>query len=359
MKSDEFYIKRCIELASKASGQVSPNPLVGCVIVRNGEIISEDYHRKFGDWHAERNAINKISDQDLSDCEIFINLEPCTHFGKTPPCTNLIIEKKFKRVIFGTFDPNPIVAGKSLEKLRHAKITTAFKILEKECRNLNRFFFKHIRTNLPWSIAKFARTKDGFISSGIGVREQITGKEARKDAHKWRSIIDAILIGKNTALVDNPMLTVRSVEGRNPHRFVLDSKLDLPLELSLFKNNDDKKTHIICSQNADQVRKNLFKDIGINLIELPEQNGINLRDIISKIGKMGLNSLLIEGGAKLLNQFFEQDLIDEIQEYISKKEFSAGLSVNFKSDDFIKISSKNLGNDIFNNYYRKDNISIQ
>lgn len=332
MTKDEFYIKKCIELAKKAEGYVSPNPLVGSVIVKDDEIVSEDYHKAYGTYHAERNAILKLGNYDFSDCDIYCNLEPCTHFGKTPPCSDLIIEKKFKRVIFGSFDPNPLVAGKSLEKFRTAGITTAFKVLEKDCRYLNRFFFKHIKSGLPWVIAKWAESEDGFISSGKGTQEQLTGVESQKDVHLWRSKIDAILIGTNTAIIDNPQLSVRLVNGRNPKKIIIDKELKISLKSKLFK--EAHNTYLICSQNVDQIRKDQIKYIGANIIEIDSNDNFDLNIVLQKIGSLGVNSLIVEGGGILLNHFFDQDLIDEIHKYKSKVNLSSGIKVKYPVDNF-------------------------
>lgn len=352
-KSDEFYIARCFELATKAAGNVSPNPLVGAVIVKNGEIISEAYHKKFGEYHAERNAILKLGDYDFSNCEIFCNLEPCTHFGKTPPCCDFIIEKQFKRVVFSCFDPNPLVAGKSLESFRNAGITTGFKILENEGRHLNRFFFKHIQTGIPWVIAKWAQTSNGLISSGTEKREQITGLESLKDVHQNRAITDAILIGKNTALIDNPSLTVRYSEGRNPKRFVIDRDLSLPLDLKLLSDELRKITYII-HNSIDTYKQERLKLAGVNLIKLSTKNcDFDLNEILAKIGKLGINSIIVEGGAHLLANFFKSDLVDEIHQYTSPKIFKSGLSAPIIDESKFELyEQRYLGDDMLKKYLK-------
>lgn len=314
---------------------MSPNPLVGAVIVKNGEIISEDYHRVYGGYHAERNAILKMGDYDFSDCEIYCNLEPCTHYGKTPPCADLIIDKNFKRVIFGAFDPNPLVAGKSLEKFRKAGITTAFKVLESESRYLNRFFFKHIKSKIPWVIAKWAESDDGFISSGKGKQERITGSKAQKDVHIWRKKIDAILVGTNTTLIDNPSLNIRLVEGRNPVKIIIDRDLKVPLEYNIFKEAD--KTIIFCRNSANYYKKEEIRNLGAKIIEL-DADYFSLSELLKQIGSLRINSLIVEGGANLLNQLFEQNLVDEVHRYKSNLKLKSGLKVNFNEENFKVVS---------------------
>ncbi|MDC1068796.1 bifunctional diaminohydroxyphosphoribosylaminopyrimidine deaminase/5-amino-6-(5-phosphoribosylamino)uracil reductase RibD [Candidatus Kapabacteria bacterium] len=333
--SDNYFISRCLELAKKGLGKVSPNPLVGAVIVSDGKIISESYHKQFGGFHAERNAILSLGDTyDFSNCHIYCNLEPCTHFGKTPPCTDLIIEKNFKRVVFGSLDPNPLVSGKSVAKFKNSGIKVDFGFNINECKFTNRFFLKSISKQIPWVIAKYAISKDGYMSSGNNIQESITGLDAHKDVHQTRSLIDAILIGKNTALIDNPNLNVRYVEGRNPKKIVIDKDLSLPLSLNIFQSNPSL-TYIACFSDANPKNKNYLSELGVNIIEFePNKSScIPLALLLQKLYSLKIISLIVEGGANLLNQFFELDLVDEVQSYQSLKLLHSGLKPTSKKLD--------------------------
>ncbi|MBX3043372.1 MAG: bifunctional diaminohydroxyphosphoribosylaminopyrimidine deaminase/5-amino-6-(5-phosphoribosylamino)uracil reductase RibD [Candidatus Kapabacteria bacterium] len=321
----EKYILRAIELAENGSGFVSPNPKVGAVIVRNDKIIAEGWHTKFGMPHAEVEAIKNAGDIDFSDCTIYVNLEPCAHFGKTPPCTDLIIEKKFSKVVVGCTDPNPIVAGKGIEKLRAAGIEVITNICMKESEWCNRVFIKNITTQKPYIILKIGQTLDGCIALKNGQSKWITSEESRLRTHKLRSGLDAVLVGKNTVIKDNPLLTVRSVSGRNPMRVICDSNLSLPLDLSVFKLEDNAMTIICCSEEASKSRKarNLgLSGIKILTVKTGEDGRLELSNAVESLKKsFGISSILVEGGSILFSSFIKQHLADELQIFIAPKIF--------------------------------------
>ncbi|MCJ7552329.1 MAG: bifunctional diaminohydroxyphosphoribosylaminopyrimidine deaminase/5-amino-6-(5-phosphoribosylamino)uracil reductase RibD, partial [Ignavibacteriaceae bacterium] len=239
--ADESYIQLTLEIAKRGIGKVSPNPLVGCVITKNDKIIGAGFHTKYGDDHAEISAINS-SRENLEGSTFYVNLEPCSHYGQTPPCVDRIIQEKIKRVVIGTLDVNPLVSGKGVRKLKDAGIEVKVGVLEKECEDLNKFFFKFINKKLPFVTLKAAITLDGKIADINSHSEWISSPESRRYVHSLRNKYDAVLIGLNTAMIDDPQLTVRHVEGRNPWRIILDSKLELPTDLKIFQKNNDKRT---------------------------------------------------------------------------------------------------------------------
>lgn len=264
--ADESYIQLTIEIAKKGEGSVSPNPLVGCVITKENRIIGAGYHQKFGEEHAEINAINSAT-ESLEGATLYVNLEPCSHQGKTPPCVDRIIEEKIKRVVIGTLDVNPLVSGNGVRKLKRAGIDVKVGVLEKECLELNKFFFKNIVKKIPYITLKAAQTLDGMIADKNHFSEWISSEASRKYVHTLRSKYDAVLIGANTAKIDDPKLTVRMVEGRNPYRIVLDSGLKLNPDLKLFRLNDDKKT-ILVTTTENQSKKNKIQKFEKHKVDL-------------------------------------------------------------------------------------------
>lgn len=326
--TDESYIQLALEIAKKGEGNVSPNPLVGCVIVKNNKIIGAGYHKKFGEDHAEINAINS-STESLEGSTLFVNLEPCSHHGKTPPCVDRIILEKIKKVVIGTLDINPLVSGSGVKALKKAGVDVRVGVLENECLELNKFFFKFISKKLPYVTLKAAQTLDGQIADINYCSAWITGEQSRKYVHTLRSNYDAILIGSNTAKKDDPNLTVRMVEGRNPYRIVLDSKLKLPFNLNLIKKNKDQKT-ILITLAENRTKKNKVKtieQIGVKIIFVkPDNKGrINLKSTLKEVRKIGITSVLVEGGAKIYSAFVNQNLFDDIMLFVSPKILGSGI----------------------------------
>jgi diaminohydroxyphosphoribosylaminopyrimidine deaminase/5-amino-6-(5-phosphoribosylamino)uracil reductase len=350
----EKYIQRCIELAKKGRGQVSPNPLVGCVIVKNGKVIAEGYHKQFGSHHAEVNAINAALAKriNLKGATLYVNLEPCVHYGKTPPCVDKIIENKISEVIIGTKDANPLVAGKGINKLKKNKIKVTYGVLEPECLELNKFYFKHMKKGYPYITLKAAQTIDGKIAELSGDSKWISSPESRKNVHRLRSQYDAVLVGRNTVETDNPELTVRLVKGRNPYRIVIDKGLVLNLNNKLFSDKYTGKTIIITSTEPGEFLTRYFDQKKIRVVKAKSVNGIiNLKDAMKKLAKLGISSVLVEGGAFTFTEFVKQKAVDEILLFTSPKILGKGLST-FKTDfpidlpKFKSLSCKISGKDL-------------
>jgi diaminohydroxyphosphoribosylaminopyrimidine deaminase/5-amino-6-(5-phosphoribosylamino)uracil reductase len=314
-------MRRCIELASNGLGTVAPNPMAGCVIVQDGKIIGEGFHRKFGEAHAEVNAINdaikKHGEEILSRSTLYVSLEPCTHTGKTPPCADLIIKTKIPIVYIGCIDPFPQVNGKGVERLRKAGIEVHDSVLEKECRELNKRFFTFHEKNRPYIILKYAQSKDGFIAplKSIENKQSISNDYSRKLVHKWRSEAQAIMIGTNTAVADNPFLTVRDWRGKNPLRVVIDRSLKLPTKLNIF--NSDAPTLVFNEKKNE--RQNGIEWVAVDF-------GKNfLNDVLQQLYKREIQSVIVEGGAKLLQSFINENLWDEARIFIGDKWLGDGI----------------------------------
>ncbi len=328
--TDFEAMQKAIQLALKGSGYVSPNPRVGAVILdENDNIISEGWHKEFGDKHAEIDAIANSTRDSFEGCTMVVNLEPCTHEGKTPPCAPQLIEKKFSKVVIGMEDPNPLVAGSGIRLLKEAGIEVVSGVMEEECKWINRFFSKHITTGMPYIIAKMAQTIDGCIATKLGSSKWITCDESRKRGHALRAQVDAILIGRNTAAKDNPQLTVRNVEGRNPKRIVFDTNLNLLLDLNIFKGDLRENTIVCCSATANPRKIETLNMAGLTVkkMETNEHGKIDLEKALKKLAEeCGVTSILVEGGAALYSSFFENDLIDEYHVFIAPKVFGNGIN---------------------------------
>lgn len=314
-QSDKIYMQRAIELAVNGLGSVSPNPLVGCVIVYKDKIIGEGWHRKYGLPHAEVNAINAVSNHELlKESTIYVTLEPCSHYGKTPPCADLLVEKKVKRVVIATTDPNPKVAGRGVEKLKNAGIEVEVRILEKEAQEINKRFFTAFLKNRPYIILKWAETKDGFIARKDFSSKWISDAYSRQLVHKWRAEEDAIMVGSNTAVHDNPMLNVRDWYGKEPLRIVIDRHLKLSYELKLF--SDGCKTvcyNFLKTENSGKV----------NYQKLPENNFLSA--LFEDLSAKGIQSVIVEGGAAVIYALIKEDLWDEARIFVSKNMFGEGI----------------------------------
>jgi len=300
--NDEFYIRRCIELAQKALGNTYPNPLVGSVIVHNSRIIGEGFHKKAGEPHAEINAINSIKEKDkhlIPESTIYVSLEPCAHFGKTPPCALKIVELGFKKVVIGAMDSHDKVNGKGKKIITDAGIEVVSGILEDECRELNKRFFSFHEKKRPFIILKWAESADGFMDKDFKPT-QISNSLSKQFVHQLRSEEHAILVGKNTALHDNPTLTVREIEGRNPIRILIDFNLNIPETFNIYNNEAET---IIFNSIKDS------KDKHLKFIKIEKNNSIN--QILEKLYELQIQSVIIEGGRFTLQQFIDQNLWDE------------------------------------------------
>lgn len=318
---DEIFMKRCLTLAKMGAGRVLSNPMVGSVIVHRNQIISEGYHEFFGGPHAEPNAINSLNNKELlKDCTLYVNLEPCAHFGKTPPCVDLIISSKIPRLVIGTKDPNPLVSGKGIEILLKAGIKVKSGVLQKECEWLNRRFFAFHGEKRTYVILKWAQSVDGFVDiirnpeTPVGPN-WITNEPARQLVHKWRSMEMAIMTGTNTILFDNPRLDVREWPGRNPVRVILDKSLRLPEECFVF----DKSVPTIVFTEKE---KNPEENLEFYKIEFDEKTPVKILEILYK---KGIQSVFVEGGAKLLQSFINLNLWDEARIFFGKNKFYEGI----------------------------------
>jgi diaminohydroxyphosphoribosylaminopyrimidine deaminase / 5-amino-6-(5-phosphoribosylamino)uracil reductase len=332
MVQHEKYMQRCIELAELGMGAVSPNPMVGAVVVFENKIIGEGYHHKYGEAHAEVNAINQVinkfsdSSELLKQSAIYVSLEPCAHYGKTPPCADLIIKHQIPKVIVGCRDPFAQVDGKGIEKLKAAGIDVEVGVLETECQWLNRRFFTRVQKHRPYIILKWAQTADGFFAPDDNSQLWITGIESRKVVHQWRSEEDAILIGKNTAAIDNPQLNVRYGNGKSPKRVVIDRKLELNSNLNIF--DQSVETFIFNEVKTDVDGKNKY-------IALEDFERYVPQYILFQLYLQDIQSVIIEGGAHTLNSFIEADLWDEGRIFTGEKELKKGIKAPFLSGEII------------------------
>ncbi len=313
LKEDEFYIKRAIKLAYKGLGFTSPNPPVGAVIVdpKSGEIIGEGYHKAYGAPHAEIEALSQAKEK-AKGAYLYVTLEPCCHYGKTPPCTLAILSAGIKRVVVGIKDPNPI-ACKGLLFLKERGVEVKSGVLAQEVKYLTRFFLSaHLRKR-PWVIVKSAQSLDGRIAVSTGDSKWISGERTLKLAHQLRAWCDAILVGKNTILLDNPELTTRLVKGPNPLRIVLDSKANLSPHFKVFQVSEDKRTILVCGDNISPSKIEPFLKKGIEVWQLPlKDNKIDLKALLDKLYQEKVHSLLVEGGGSIQGSFLKEGLIDEV-----------------------------------------------
>jgi len=310
-----LYMRRALELAEWGRGYVSPNPKVGCVIVHQDRIIGEGWHRAYGGPHAEVHAINSVENQSLlPESTVYVTLEPCAHWGKTPPCANLLEEKKVKKVIIAAVDSNPLVGGKGIEILKNAGIAVETGVLEEKARWQNRRFFTQIEKQRPYVILKWAQTEDGLVARENFDSKWISNAQSRQLVHKWRAEEDAILVGKNTAAYDNPRLDVRDWVGKNPIRVVLDSHLGLPKNLNLF------------DQSIPTLIFNTVKSETIENLEWIRLSEINPKVILKELHSRKIQSLIVEGGSQVLSQFIESGLWDEARVFTAPTRFDRGIA---------------------------------
>jgi len=311
--TDEHYMKMALKLARRGEGWTSPNPMVGAVIVRDEKVIGKGYHRKFGGAHAEVNAINDMS-EPVEGATFYVTLEPCSHYGKTPPCVDKIVEAKASRVVIGTVDPNPLVSGRGISILNDHGIETEVGVLGKQCKNLNKKFFKFMRTGIPFVTLKYAQTLDGRIASSTGHSRWISSEPSLRFAHRLRGLHDAVLVGIGTVVADDPDLRVRLVRGRNPLRIVLDSTLRIPPGARVLDNQDVAKTLIITGSLRGNNRLSIVKRRGIETLTINEDStgALDLKKLLIELGRRQISSLLVEGGAGIITSFVREDLFDRI-----------------------------------------------
>lgn len=311
-------MERALELAMNGTGKVNPNPLVGAVIVKDGEIIGEGYHECYGEAHAERNAV-KNAIKPVEGSTIYVTLEPCAHYGKTPPCVDLIIEKKFKKVVIGMLDPNEKVAGKSIEKLKKHGIDVVVGVKEEECKNMNEIFIKYITSKVPFVVLKSGMSLDGKIATYTGESKWITSKESREDSQSLRNRLNSIMVGVNTVIADDPELTCRVNNEKKLIRIIVDTNLRIPLDSKVVKNID-KLTIVATTLKANEGKKQTLRDLGVKVIEVSEKNNkVNLKELVKKLGEEGIDSILIEGGGTLNFSALEENIVDKVIFYIAPK----------------------------------------
>jgi diaminohydroxyphosphoribosylaminopyrimidine deaminase/5-amino-6-(5-phosphoribosylamino)uracil reductase len=332
---DERWMKKALKLAEQGRGYVSPNPMVGCVIVnKENNQIGAGYHEKYGESHAEVNAVKTVKDKtELIDATMYVTLEPCSHHGKTPPCAPMVADLPLKRVVIAAKDPNPKVDGKGIEIIKNAGIEVTVGVCEKEANKLNEYFNYFMKFKKPFVTLKMAQTADGYIAAPDGSSQWISGKLSRTFVHKWRSWNDAVLIGRNTALLDNPALTVRHVDGRQPYRIVLDGPGELPSDLNLFTDQYENKTLRVTSNrdlavsSTDQMLQILsntdFK--GETLFVSENEDGhVDLDELLKKLGERNITSVLVEAGNMLASAMIKQNLVDKLELFIAPKLLGGG-----------------------------------
>lgn len=314
-----MYMKRALLLAENGSGSTSPNPLVGAVIVKEGRIIGEGWHQRAGEPHAEVNAINNAT-ESVEGSTIYVNLEPCSHYGRTPPCASLLAERKFKRVVIAMEDPNPLVAGKGIKLLRDIGIQVDVGLHRLEALKLNDIFIKHITRKSPFVLLKAAMTLDGKTATRTGDSKWISGEESRSYVHRLRNRYAAILAGVNTVIKDDPELTTRleGLKGRNPLRIIIDSRGSIPVNARVLKQIGDKKTIVGTTEDMSESRKKLLEEQGVEVITTGKRNGrVDLIQLLKELGNRGIDSVLVEGGGTVAASFLEADLVDKVAFFIA------------------------------------------
>jgi len=314
------YMQRALELAKKGKKDVELNPMVGAVIVKNNKVIAEGYHEKFGEAHAERNALSRTN-ESLENATMYVTLEPCSHYGKTPPCADLIIDNKLKRVVVASLDPNPLVAGKGIKRLKEAGVDVTVGILDEKNQELNKVFFKYIKHKIPFITLKTAMSLDGKIATVTGESKWISNEQSRQITHRLRSEHKAIMVGINTVLKDNPLLNCRLHEAvKQPIRVVIDTSLKIPLSSQIIQTAKTYETIIITSKKADVEKIHALKEHHVEVFEVPlKDQQVDLYQAMKLLGERGINSLLLEGGSALNFSALKQGLVDEAIIFIAPR----------------------------------------
>lgn len=322
---DEKYMRQALRLARRGRGKTSPNPMVGAVIARGDRIIAEGYHHYFGGDHAEVDAI-KNAREDVSGATMYVTLEPCTHYGKTPPCVDAIVRAKLGKVVIGVLDPFPEMRGRSLEILKQHGIETVVGVLENECRALNEVYLKYTTTGVPFVTVKFAQTLDGRIATAAGASRWISSPPSRKIAHRLRARHDAVLVGVGTVLADDPELTVRLVKGRNPARIVLDSQLSIPTGARVLKDQPAARTFVAATPAADKDKLAALHKAGIEVVTVPpDADGrVDIPSLLKTLARRQISSVLVEGGAETITSFLRLGLVDRLVVFIAPKVLGRG-----------------------------------
>ena len=357
LEQDKKYMKLVFKLALKGVGKVNPNPLVGAIVVKNDHIVGEGYHESYGEAHAEVNALN-MAGKNSENSTIYVNLEPCSHFGKTPPCVDKIIAMGVKKCVVSVLDPNPLVSGKGIEKLKNAGIEVRVGILENEGQELNRVFFHYITTGLPYVFLKCAITLDGKIATRTFDSKWITNESARKKVMTLRNRYSGIMIGINTLLQDDPSLNSREENARDPYRIIVDPELKILLDSKILKFNDKKNIIVTSLSNENSPKYMELLKLGVQFILLKNKNFL-IKDILEELGKLKIDSLILEGGSNLISRVVEEGHINGGEIFIAPKilgdekalPFMSGFKID-KMENCFQIKSPK-----FNIY--DDNISIE
>jgi diaminohydroxyphosphoribosylaminopyrimidine deaminase/5-amino-6-(5-phosphoribosylamino)uracil reductase len=317
MRSDEQYMRTALEIAKAGIGQTSPNPVVGAVVVKDGEVVGLGAHLKAGEPHAEVHAI-RMAGEKAKGATVYVTLEPCSHYGKTPPCADLLIETGVRRVVIATTDPNPLVAGKGIAKLQKAGIEVQLGVMKEEADELNRVFFHYIATKTPFVTLKYASSLDGKIATSTGESKWITSEAAREDVHRYRAVHDAILVGVNTVIADNPSLTVRLPEGgKNPIRIVLDTHLRTPLDANVIRDGAAETWIVVGSEVSDEKKKR-YENEKVQIISLGTPY-IDIKELLRVLGEKRITSLFVEGGSHVHDSFIQAGAVNEIVAYFAPK----------------------------------------
>lgn len=327
---DEFWMMKVLHLAEKGRGRTSPNPMVGAILIRDEMIAGEGYHQKAGTPHAEILAIQKAGER-AKGSTLYINLEPCIHYGRTPPCVPAILQAGIRRVVIGMEDPNPLVQGKGIKALKEAGLQVEVGVLEKECQRLNESFSKYILKREPFVILKIAATLDGRIATRTGESQWITGEESRRFVHRLRDQVDGVVVGIGTIMKDDPLLTTRLPGGRDPFRIILDSELRIPENARVFGSNPERVILATTQRAPKEKLERLEQKVGRILICDSRKGKVDLKILLSKLGEMEITSLLVEGGSQVNGAFFDERLMDKVFLFLSPKWFGDPLALGIFS----------------------------
>ena len=367
MNDDEYWMEKALELARRGQGYVEPNPMVGCVAVRDGELIASGYHERFGGPHAEVNALRDLDASELTDATLYVTLEPCAHHGKTPPCVDLVLSKRPKRVVVAMEDPFEQVSGRGISRLIASGVEVTVGVLESQARLLNAPYLKRIACGLPWVIAKWAMTLDGAIASCTGDSKWISNEQSRKDVHRLRARVDAVIVGSTTVLADDPLLTARfdcgRVPGRRAVRVVLDRRFRMGETSQLVRSAKEAPVLVVADggslDSLAQKRKG-FEERGVEFFRLQSSVSstvaLELDGVLRELAKRGATNVLVEGGAEVLGSFFDAGLVDQVECYIAPKVLGGalahrpvagiGVEVLSKAKEFQNVYWESLGGDL-------------
>lgn len=316
--TDKDYMCLALNLAQKGRGSVNPNPMVGAVVVKEGRIIGEGFHQKYGAYHAEREALNACRESPRG-ATLYVTLEPCCHYGKTPPCTQIIVEKEIQRVVIGSLDPNPLVSGKGVEFLQRQGIEVTIDVMQQECLKLNEVFFHFIRHQRPFVVMKYAMSTDGKIACASGMSRWITGEKAREQVHKDRGSYAAIMVGIGTVLADDPLLNCRIPNGRNPIRIICDSMLRLPLQSKIAQTSKEIPT-ILATCCMEKEKFASYNELGIDILQTPAQKGrVDLTFLMGALAHRQIDSVFLEGGGTMNWSALHSGIVNRVQTYIAPK----------------------------------------